>query len=289
MNEIQSWINDPNRDYAAGVVLFAKYSKNRALVRYFRTGTARFRMDKLVYEIGKLVKTAPSVTRPVETQNFSSLQPRQSEQSRETDSSAMAKTPLATSATAGTQLPPYILAAKKEVSTLYALIDKRHRELYDLGTSNADDVVRKRKKILDGRKPAIVRSNRLYQLKEAWFKLEDGPARERVTSDIRELLAAPWKEQPTMVEASASPQMQSNQLRDAVGSMTDLELSKRRSALRSSITKAQNMLQYQSIRKAETPTPMPPGPKRDEYERKLAALKTELTAVCDELDKRNNR
>lgn len=291
MNEIQSWINDPNRDYATGVALFAKYSKNRALVRYFRTGTARFRMDKLVYEIWKLVKTAPSVTRPVETQNFSSLQPRQSERPRVTGSPATMGTPLASSgkSTAGTPLPPYILAAKKEVSTLYALIDKRHRELYDLGASNADDVVKKRKRILDGRKPAIVRSDRLYQLKEAWFKLEDGPARERVASDIRELLAAPWKEQPTMVEASASPQMQSNQLRDAVGSMTDLELSKRRSALRSSITKAQNMLQYQSIRKAETPTPMPPGPKRDEYERKLAALKTELTAVCDELDKRNSR
>jgi hypothetical protein len=98
------------------------------------------------------------------------------------------------------------------VSTLYALIDKRHRELYDFGASNADDVVKKRKRILDGRKPAIVRSDRLYQLKEAWFKLEDGPARERVASDIRELLAAQWKEQPTMVETSASPQMQSKRV-----------------------------------------------------------------------------
>jgi len=275
MNEIQSWINDPNRDYATGVALFAKYSKNRALVRYFRTGTARFRMSKLVYEMGKVAKTAIPEKRPVGANDYSPLQPRTSQQPRVAGSSS--------------PLPPYILAAKKEVSSLYALIDKRHRELYDLGTSNADDVVRKRKKILDGRKPAIVRSDRLYRLKEAWFKLEDGPARERVASDIRELLAAPWKEQPTIVEASASPQMQGNKLRDAVGSLTDLELSKRRSALRSSITKAQNMLQYQSIRKAETPTPMPPGPKRDEYEQKLAALKTELTAVCDELDKRNNR
>ena len=171
-------------------------------------------------------------------------------------------------------------------TALYALIDKRHRELYDLGTSNADDVVRKRKKILDGRKPAIDRADRLYRLKEAWIKLEDGPARERVASDIRELLAAPWKEQPTMVETSASPQMQSNQLRDAVGSLSDLDLTNRRSALRSSITKAQNMLQYQTIRKGDSPTPMPPGPKRDEYERKLAALKAELTAVCDELERR---
>ena len=276
MNDIQQWLDNPGHDYSAGVTLFARYSKNRALVRYFQSGTARFRMGKLVYEMGKLANTASSTKRIVETQNFASLQPRHSEHPRATVSPATAKT----------QLPPYILAAKKEISSLYALIDKRHRKLYDLGTSNADDVVRKRKKILDGRKPAIDRADRLYRLKEAWIKLEDGPARERVASDIREMLAAPWKEQPTMAEASASPQMQGKQLRDAVGSLSDLDLTNRRSALRSSITKAQNMLQYQTIRKGDSPTPMPPGQKRDEYERKLAALKAELTAVCDELERR---
>lgn len=181
-------------------------------------------------------------------------------------------------------MPPYIIAAKKEISSLYALIDKRHRELYDLGTSNADDVVRKRKKILDGRKPAIERADRLYRLKEAWFKLEDGPARERVASDIREMMAAPWKEQPTMVAPVGANN--DSPLHSNVSGLSDLDLTNRRSALRSSITKAQNMLQYQTIRKGDSPTPMPPGPKRDEYERKLAALKAELTAVCDELERR---
>ena len=277
MNDIQQWLDNPGHDYSAGVTLFARYSKNRALVRYFQSGTARFRIGNLVYEMGKLAKAASSTKRIVETQNFASLQPRQSEHPRATVSPA----------TARTQLPPYILAAKKEISSLYALIDKRHRELYDLGTSNADDVVRKRKKILDGRKPAINRADRLYRLKEAWIKLEDGPARDRVASDIREMLAASWEEQPTMVAPVGANN--DSPPRSNMSGLSDLDLTKRRSALRSSITKAQNMLRYQSIRKAETPTPMPPGPKRDEYERKLAELKAELTAVCDELDKRNNR
>ena len=274
MNDIQQWLDNPGHDYSAGVTLFARYSKNRALVRYFQSGTARFRMGKLVYEMGKLAKTASSTKRIVETQNFASLQPRQSEHPRATVSPA----------TARTQLPSYILAAKKEISSLYALIDKRHRKLYDLGTSNADDVVRKRKKILDGRKPAIERSDRLYRLKEAWFKLEDGPARKRVASDIRELLAAPWKEQPTMVAPVGANN--DSPLHSNVSGLSDLDLTNRRSALRSSITKAQNMLQYQTIRKGDSPTPMPPGPKRDEYERKLKVLKAELTAVCDELERR---
>lgn len=265
MNDIQQWLDNPGHDYSAGVTLFARYSKNRALVRYFQSGTARFRIGKLVYEMGKLAKTAmlvkpksqPSVPQPSTT---------------------------GSSATARTQLPPYILAAKKEISSLYALIDKRHRELYDLGTSNADDVVRKRKKILDERKPAIERADRLYRLKEAWIKLEDGPARDRVASDIREMLAASWEEQPTMVAPVGANN--DSPPRSNMSGLSDLDLTKRRSALRSSITKAQNMLQYQSIRKAETPTPMQPGPKRDEYEQKLKVLKAELTAVCDELERR---
>ena len=269
MNEIQSCINDPNRDYAAGVALFAKYGKNKALVRYFQTGTARFRMGKLVYEMGKLAKTAmlvkpksqPSVPQP---------------------------STIGSSATARTQLPPYILAAKKEISTLYALIDKQHRELYDLGTSNEDDVVRKRKKILDGRKPAIERADRLYQLKKEWFDLEDGTVRERVAKDIREMLAAPVEEQPTITETSESPQMERKQLRDAVCSMSDVDLTKRRTQLRSSLTKTRNMLQYQSIRKGDSPTPMPLGPKRDEYERKLKALQAEYNAVVAEIERRDN-
>ena len=274
MNDIQQWLDNPGHDYFAGVTLVARYSKNRALVRYFQSGTARFRMGKLVYEMGKLAKTASSTKRIVETQNFASLQPRQSEHPRATVSPA----------TARTQLPPYILAAKKEISSLYALIDKRHRELYDLGTSNADDVVRKRKKILDGRKPAINRADRLYRLKEAWIKLEDGPARDRVASDIREMLAASLEEQPTMVAPVGANN--DSPLNSNVSGLSDLDLTNRRSALRSSITKAQNMLQYQTIRKGDSPAPMPPGPKRDEYERKLKVLKAELTAVCDELERR---
>ncbi len=265
MNEIQSWINDPNRDYAAGVAIFARYGKNKALVRYFQTGTARFRMGKLVYEVGKLAKTA-MVVKP-------NSQPSEPQPST-----------TGSSATARTQLPPYILSAKKEVATLYALIDKRHRELYDLGNSNADNVVRQRKKILDGRKPAIERADRLYRLKEDWFALEDGPVRERVASEIREMLVAPWEEQPTMAAPVETRSVAS--LQSEVSRMTDLQLSKRRTQLRSSITKAQDMLQYQTIRKGDSPTPMPPGPKRDEYERKLAVLKAELTAVCDELERR---
>lgn len=274
-NCLQNWLDTPDRDYAEGVALFAQYSKNKALVRYFQTGTARFRMGKLVYEMGKLAKTGvvmKTVSQPpVETRRVSSLQQRAPQQHRATVSPA----------TAGAQLPPFILAAKKEISSLYALIDKRHRELYDLGTSNADDVVRHRKKILDERKHVIESVDRLYQLKEEWFALEDGSARDRVAKEIREMLAAPLGAQPSIVETGRTPSL------PVVYKMSDLDLSKRRSALRSQITKTQNVLQYQSIRKGDSPAPMPPGPKRDEYQKKLKALKVEYNAILKELERRS--
>ena len=280
MNELQSWIDNPARDYAVGVELFARHSPNKMLVRYFNTGTARFRMDKLVYEMGKLAKTADKrayvlAINDIPQRKTPEIQPIERADRR-------ANNPQFT--TAETQLPTFILAAKKEVAALYALIDKQHRELYDLGTSNEDAVVRKRKKILDGRKPAIDRADRLYQLKEEWFALDDGTAREQVANDIREMLAAPLGEQPTIctpVETRHGTSLQPD-----VSRLTDLQLSKRRTQLRSSITKTQNMLQYQSIRKATSPTPMPKGPKRDEYEQKLKALKAEFKAVTDELARR---
>ena len=283
MSTIHQWLSDPARDYAEGAALFARHSPNKALARYFQHGTARFRMDRLVYEMGKLAKTAaaptpaPQPPRPViATSPVSVPVP--------VETGCAPSPQRAQPATVGTPLPPFILAAKKEISALYALIDKQHRELYDLGTSNAGDVVRKRKMILDGRKPAIERADRLYRLKEEWFALDDGPARERVAKEIREMLAAPPEEQPAVGIGNSKLKIEKD---DGVRKMTDLELSKRRTQLRSSITKTRNMLDFQTIRKGDTPAPMPDGPKRDEYERKLAALRAEMTAVCNEIERRN--
>ena len=151
MNEIQQWIDNPERDYADGVELFARHCKNKALVRHFRNGTARFRMGKLVYEMGKVAKTVA-----VESATQSS-------------------------------------------------VETRH------GTSPQTDV----------------------------------------------------------------------------SGLSDLDLSKRRSALRFQITKTRNMLDFQTIRKGDSLTPMPPGPKREEYEQKLKALKSEYNAIIKELERRS--
>ena len=277
MNDLQQWINDPARDYASGVALFALYSPNKILVRYFQTGTARFRMAKLVYEMGKLAKNKLPSSTGTQRSSF----PIHKDESVARTAVQNKFPPILPQST----VPDFILAAKKEISSLYALIDKQHRELYDLGSSNEDTVVRKRKKILDGRKPAIERADRLYLLKEEWFALEDGPGRKKIEGDIMELLSESKIGGGGFAFVFDSQKQEIRQTELDAG-MSDIQLAKSRASLRSSITKTQNMLQYQSIRKASSPTPMPSGPKRDEYEKKLATLKALLKSVCDEMERR---
>ncbi|MDR2065433.1 MAG: hypothetical protein LBP85_06985 [Prevotellaceae bacterium] len=57
MEDIKKWIESETPDYLAGVALFSKYNKNRAIAQWLgRVGEKRG-MSKLRYEFTKLVKT----------------------------------------------------------------------------------------------------------------------------------------------------------------------------------------------------------------------------------------
>ena len=258
MNEIQQWLDDEQRDYTIGVALYARYGKNKAMANSFARGTARFWMKKLKYELGKLVRFADGAqhAKPVV---------------RKTTISAVKPDGLS-AISSGDAVPEVILAAKKEISSLYSIIDKMHSELFNLGTSNSDAVVKKRKAILDKRKPIIERADRLYVLKEEWFA-----GNTDVTDEITKMLSAPIEQQPSL-ELPAQTD---------VSALDDLKLAKRKTQLSSSITKTRNMLAFQSIRKGEQPMPMPEGPKRKEFEQKLKELQTEYATVLAELKKRS--
>ena len=277
MTDIQQWLSDRHHDYAEGVAIFARYSANKGMVRTLTKGSARFWMGKLEYEMGKLAqqRAGREMGQDV-SKKMSKMEVKTSEHSISQHvqmSKKMSKSPA---------IPEVIMSAKAEISSLYAIIDKMHRHLYDLGAVNDDKTVRARKRLLDKRRPIIQRADELYRLKEDYFALDDADAKRKIVARITEMLSAPLAQQPSAdivptVDVAPSPSLQK---------LTDLELAKRKSSLRSAITKIQNMLTYQSIRKADEPSPMPDGPKRDEYEAKLAARKREYTAVMNEIDKR---
>lgn len=60
MEEIKKWLQSNTPDYNAGVLLFAKHSRNKSLLHYF-TRKGDVAMLKLRYELGKLVNGAPVV------------------------------------------------------------------------------------------------------------------------------------------------------------------------------------------------------------------------------------
>lgn len=277
MTDIQQWLSDRHHDYAEGVAIFARHSANKGMVRTLTKGSARFWMGKLEYEMGKLAKQCTGREMGNGAQRDNVVRVPGKDAARVSGRDAARHVSTSTSA-----IPEVIMSAKAEISSLYAIVDKMHRQLYDLGTGNDDKTVRARKRLLDKRRPIIQRADELYRFKEDYFALDDADAKRKTLARITEMLSAPLAQQPSAnivptVDEAPSPSLQNH---------TDLELAKRKSSLRSAITKLQNMLTYQSIRKADEPSPMPDGPKREEYEAKLAARKREYTAVMNEIDKR---
>jgi hypothetical protein len=56
--EISEYLSDPKRDYFAGVQLFGKYTKNKALLGLFTRKENAYSKEKLEYELGKIGEVA---------------------------------------------------------------------------------------------------------------------------------------------------------------------------------------------------------------------------------------
>lgn len=250
MEEIKQWL-DSERNYDEGARIFAKYSKNKIMARTFLTRKEQYYGGKLAYEMSKLVKLPRPSQRVV--QPIIMISPVRADRKD--------------------YLPPVISAIKKEIASLYNLIDKMHGELYDLGTSNAADVVAARKRLLDKRKPACFSVDVLYHLKEEYFRTT-GKEQQSVVAEMQKLITPEPSEHPLLTTRVSKAKRID---------MSDLQLMKRKQAVASSITKTQNILQYQSVRKEDKETPLPEGPKREHYIKKLNDLKAEYDAIIKEI------
>ena len=58
MDDIIQWLTS-GKDYAEGVAVLGRYTKNRALIRHFLCTTPKFAAAKLEYELRKFLKTKP--------------------------------------------------------------------------------------------------------------------------------------------------------------------------------------------------------------------------------------
>ena len=246
MEDIIQWLAS-GKDYAEGVRIFGRHSKNPALLRHFQCTTAKFAAAKLEYELRKFVKGAAATSQPQRTV-ITTPKPKQP-----------------------TAVPDTIAQAKNELYELFTAISTAHRKLYELGEGNSEDVVAQRRRILQDRLPLIRRYEKLYLLKERYFDTGEVPA------ELSRMIAEKVTEEPEPAAKDSRKELEA---------LSDVELMKKQHSLKVNIYKTVNRLQYQALKKLDTPNPMPESPLRSKLEAKLASQRQQYTLVTQILESR---
>ena len=250
MDDIIQWLTG-GKDYAQGVAILGRYAKNAALVRHFQCTTAKFAAAKLEYELRKLLKGRAITSKPVRTAEQTVI------------TTPKPKQP--------TAVPDTIAQAKNELYELFTAISTAHRKLYELGEGNSEDVVVQRRRILQNRLPLICRYEKLYLLKERYFDTGEVPA------ELVRMIAEKVDEQPSPINKKSPNDFEK---------LSDIELMRKEHAIKVAINKTRNRLQYQALKKLDTPNPMPESPLRSKLEAKLADLRQQYSAVVKIIESR---
>lgn len=259
--EIKAWLNS-KRDYDQGFLLLSKHTKNRILLK-----KRNIPIEKIVFELNKYVGN-DIIIQPVVKQVIIVEKPKIETQKIKTQNQLEVKkknnTPIREES---------IVVAKYQIQELIKKIDMMHKELYDLGTSNDKETIEKRRVILEKRIPIIEKYDKLYQLKEEFFKTGI------VDPELKKLIASKIENEITITTPKITPEKEMLKL-------TDVDLLKRKQQLSSSITKTKNLLKYQSIKKLEVENPLT-GDDKKNAEKKLKDLIKEQNMIINEINRRN--
>jgi hypothetical protein len=171
------------------------------------------------------------------------------------------------------EIPTIIKEAKNIYSQLRLKIQDFNEALFNLGTSNTEDIVNQRSKLLNERNQIIPLSEKIYLLKEEYFLTKVIPA------DLEGLLKIATGEKEIEPVKDLS-------IEEEIKAMTDLELHKRKSNIVTQINRYRNQLDFQLDRKGDAPNPMPAGPKRVKKEKQIEDLKTEMNLILSEIERR---
>lgn len=124
MTDIQQWLSDRHHDYAEGVAIFARHSANKGMVRTLTKGSARFWMGKLEYEMGKLAKQCAGREKDNGTPRVDVARVPNRDVAGVHGRDVARHVSTSTSA-----IPEVVMSDKAEISSLYAIINKMHRQL----------------------------------------------------------------------------------------------------------------------------------------------------------------
>ena len=98
-----------------------------------------------------------------------------------------------------------------------------------------------------------------------------------VPAELPRMLAERVVEEPEPVQDSSRKELES---------LYDIELMKKAHSLKVNINKTRHRLEYQSLKKLDTPNPMPESPLRSKLEAKLADLRSQYTIITEIIESR---
>lgn len=282
-NEVEKWLENGG-DYAEGVELLRKYSRNRMLVRRYERsaerylgGTLRALLVRMAKAQGGRQPRAAAVVdagqQPGTAAEGAGQQPSTAAEDAGQQPSTAAATdggqePGEDGAGAAREVPAVVAEAKSLLHELWVAMSAKQEELRNVGEGNSEREVAERKRIMADRDPIIKDYNELYGLKEEYY--ERGEVPEELERMVRRLRGE-------ATEATA---------KSLWADMSDLELTKARKAKKMQLTRCENQLNYQSNRREPERRPMPDGPKRHQIESKHKTLQAELRDMDLELERR---
>lgn len=254
--EIINWL-EGEKKYDTGIALFAHKSKNKMLIRCL---TLRPNAAKLEYELKKLAGI------PL-CDIFRSNSSRVLKHTNHTNKEATPDI-----------IPEIVQRAKNIVSDLYTQISTMHRKLFETGDGNDTASCKLRAAILAERLPLIDMYDRIWIAKEDYFITG------KITKELQQLIKE-YQEHFIGVNRMMTKDAKPDE--SIYAEMSDFELAKKKGNLSAQITKTNNMLKYQSIRKLEEECLMPDGAKKDKLVAKLKTLKDQYSLIVAEIEKRN--
>lgn len=164
--------------------------------------------------------------------------------------------------------PVPISRAKDKLHEVYLQIVDFHKQLIALGDDNSEHTKAARVAIISRRNPYLDAFYQLWDLKEDYFAHPEG--KRVIPPQLIQLLDI------LDGKASQDPPRQISAINDQFSTLSDLEIIKKRHAVRQAITRRQNQLRFQQNTPAPSLDPMPTSPKRCKIESEISDLQQQL-------------
>ena len=294
-NLVIKWWNT-SRDYNTGVMLLARFCRNKTLVHTLGKKTEQFGRKKLEYELTKAVRLnhlempelppetigetgITILTDKVTTTEIEAVSATVTETATATATATVTAIVAATETEAVSatetetapvfekvvplvsaqpigQYPKVIRRLKHEYAELYKARGIKHKEMTAVPDVNSADNNKLRADYLQDIKDASVRMDFLYVHIKAYESKNIIPAEDII-----------WPKPKT----------------DELLTATAPDLSKRRQTLLNANYKDKNLLRFQQIKKADNVNPLPEGPKREKIKLRMQKRLYEINRIENQL------